>query len=135
MWEFYLHLLFLTLIERKRVKASDEAIYICKISVLGRGMVSWKNRIVFTKCWVAYGISFSLKILCAPCRILRKLSWKFWFVLVHFVSPLKFRCVLVPFLVLLENLLCFYKEFHLLLENSYVSFKKKPLLEKKNRIF
>ena len=31
------------------------------------------------------------------CRILRKLSWKFWCVLVHFASPGKFICVLVPF--------------------------------------
>ena len=44
------------------------------------------------------------------CGILRKLSWKFWCVLVQFTSPGKFICVLIPFLVLLENLMCSYKK-------------------------
>ena len=42
-------------------------------------------------------------------RFLRKLSWKIWCVLVHFASPGKFTCVLVPFFVFLENFMCSYR--------------------------
>ena len=34
---------------------------------------------------------------------------KFWCVLAYFASPGKFICVPIPFLVLLENLMCSYK--------------------------
>ena len=42
------------------------------------------------------------------CGILRKLSWIFWCVLIHFASPGNSICVLVLLLVLLENLICSY---------------------------
>ena len=43
-------------------------------------------------------------------KVLKKLSWKFLYVLVHLASPGRFKCVLVlPFLVLLESLVGFNK--------------------------
>ena len=48
----------------------------------------------------SYGICFLLANRMCSCRILIK---HFWCVLVRFGSPRKFICVLVPFLVLLEN--------------------------------
>ena len=81
---------------------------------------------------------FLLENSMCSCRILRKLSWKFW-------------CVLVTFLVLLENLMCSYKRImssygkficfllhSSLLENLMCSrnlLYLKLLLEKKNRYF
>ena len=73
---------------------------------------SWKVLCVLTKFWTRSPGNFDLFLwyffllenrMCS-CRILRKLSWKFWCVLVRFASPGKFICVLVPFLVVLENL-------------------------------
>ena len=55
---------------------------------------------------------FLLENRMCSCGILRKLSWRFWCVLVHFASSGKFverKCVLLPFFVLLENLMCSYK--------------------------
>ena len=42
-------------------------------------------------------------------KILRKLCWKIWSVLMECLSPGKSLCVSLPFLVLLENLMCSYK--------------------------
>ena len=78
-----------------------------KISALGI-IVSWK---------IVSGISFSSKIVCAFAKFWTRSPGKFGCVLVHFASPGKFTCVLVPFLVLLEILMCSYKESCLLLEN------------------
>ena len=84
----------------------------CKIS---GGMVSWKIVCVLTKFQESSTGKFDLSLwyffllenrMCS-CGILRILSWKFWSVLiVHFSSPGKFIYFLIPFLVLLENLMC-----------------------------
>ena len=119
---------------------------------------SWKILCVLTKFWTRSHGKFDLFIryflllenCMFSCRILRKFSWKFGCVLVHFASPGKFICVLVLFLILLENLMCSYKrimsspgKFEVfllhpsLLENLMCSrnLLKKSLLEKKNRYF
>ena len=65
---------------------------------------SWKILCVLTKFWTRFHAKFDLFLwyflflenhMCF-CRILRKISWKFW-------------CVLVIFLGLLENLMCSFK--------------------------
>ena len=55
--------------------------------------------------------------------------WKFWCVLVRFASPGKFTCVLVPFLVLLENLMCSIKGIMSSPGNSFVFLLNPSLLE------
>ena len=88
---------------------------ICSCKILRK--LSWKILWVLTKFWTRSHGKFDLFLryflllenrMCS-CRILRKLSWKFWCVLVHFAYPRKVICVLVPFLILVKNLMCSYK--------------------------
>ena len=72
---------------------------------------------------------FLLENRMCSCRILRKLSWKFWCVVVRIASPGKFICVLVPFLVLLEKMVCSYKIIMSSPEKSYVFLLHPSLLE------
>ena len=77
----------------------------------------WKILCVITKFWTRSPWKFDLFLLyffllencMCSCGILRKLSWKFWCVLVHFASPGKFVCVLVLFSILLGKMVCSYK--------------------------
>ena len=70
---------------------------------------SWKILSDLTKFWTRSPGNFNLFLwyffflenrMCS-CRILRKLSWKFWCILVHFASRGKFICVLIKELCLL----------------------------------
>ena len=89
-WKIYLFLWYFFLLEN----------LMCSNDISDK--ISWKY-------WSFLWYFFLLENRMCSCRILRKLSWKFWCVLVHFASPGKFTCVLVPFLVLLESLMCSYK--------------------------
>ena len=122
---------------KMHTKASDKAIFqnICSfemvswkiVSVLTKfwesspgkfDLFSWlffllENLMCSNEIWTRSPRNFDLFLwyfwrMCS-CGILRKLSWKFWCVLVRFVSPGKFICVLIPFLVLLEKMACSYK--------------------------
>ena len=81
--------------------------------------ISFSSKIlrVLTKFWTRSPVKFHLLFLLyfvllenwmCSCRILRKLCWKFWCVLV-FASLGKFTYVLEPFLVLLKKMVCSYK--------------------------
>ena len=63
----------------------------------------WKILCVLTNFWTRFLGKFDLFLLyffllenrMCSCEILRKLSWKFWCVLLHFASPEKLICVLI----------------------------------------